>query len=60
MKRKIRDMHTFAFAQGAYESIRFGLSAGRTHATDHGWNEAYDRGMSLGEALRNAALAVFR
>lgn len=58
MGRRIRDSHTFAFLQGMYEAARFGECAGRTHATDHDWNEAYDRGMNVGEALRRVVLAV--
>lgn len=49
MLRFIRNTHLFAFLQGLYERARYGDGMGRTHPTDHGWNEAYDRGMNLAE-----------
>jgi hypothetical protein len=52
---RIRDTHWFAFLQGTYEGLRYGTSAGRTHATKPTWNEAYDRGLNVADTLRALA-----
>lgn len=49
--RWIRNTRAFAFMQGFYEALRWGDGAGRTHAHDQDWNEAYDRGMNLADWL---------
>lgn len=49
--RFIRDSRPFAYGQGFLDYLRFGGFVGRTHPTDLGWNEAYDRGRSLAESL---------
>lgn len=50
MQRTIRDSRAFAFLQGLFE--HWSGCGGRTHATSHGWNVAYDRGMNLADKLR--------
>jgi len=47
----MKDKHLFAFWQGFFEQLRDGCG-GRTHPTDQGWNEAYDRGMNLADFFR--------
>lgn len=54
--RTIRDTHLFAFLQGLIE--HWNGAGGRTHATDHGWNEAYDRGMNAADWLRRGEIGV--
>lgn len=49
--RKIRDSHFFAFWQGLWEHLSTNGNGGRTHKTDQGWNEAYDRGMNWADRL---------
>lgn len=49
--RLIRNSHTFAFLQGLIECLWFGPDFGRTHESDHDWNEAYDRGMNAADWL---------
>lgn len=51
MKHYIRNTMTFAFLQGFYEMASSPKSFGRTHATSMDWNEAYDRGGNLAEAI---------
>lgn len=51
-KCNIKDSLIFAFAQGFYERLRYGESAGRTHTQNHTWNECYDQGMNLADRLR--------
>lgn len=51
MCRYLRNTHAYAFAQGMYERLRLGDGFGRTHATDQGWNEAYDQGANLADFL---------
>ena len=51
MKKMIRNSHLFAFLQGFFEQVRDGCG-GRTHDSDQGWNEAYDRGMNLADMFR--------
>lgn len=48
---KMRETSAFAYCLGAYELLRFGDCAGRTHRFNQDWNEAYDRGMNLGESV---------
>lgn len=48
---RFADCYLYAFVQGFYERATEGDSAGRTHETDQGWNEAYDRGMNLADRL---------
>ncbi len=43
----------FAWLQGFYERLRWGDGAGRTHATNQDWNEAYDRGMNAADWLQS-------
>jgi len=50
--RHVKDSIFFAYAQGCVEALRFGGSAGRTHATKQSWNEAYDSGMNLAARIR--------
>lgn len=50
MARYLRDTTPFAFVQGFFE--HWNGSGGRTHETNAGWNEAYDKGMSLADRLR--------
>jgi hypothetical protein len=45
-------MHIFAFWQGFWERLTLGDAFGRTHETDYGWNEAYDRGANLADRFR--------
>lgn len=52
--RAIRNTRAFAFCQGFYECWRYGDACGRTHATDQGWNDAYDRGMNAAERTRHS------
>ncbi len=47
--RFIRDSRPYAFVLGLYERLRFGDSFGRTHESDAGWNDAYDRGANLAD-----------
>jgi len=47
---KFKDLHIFAFWQGLYERLREGDAFGRTHS-DLEWNEAYDRGANVADAL---------
>lgn len=49
LKKAIRDTHFYAYCQGYRERRRYGDAAGRTHDTDQGWNEAYDRGQNFAE-----------
>ncbi len=45
-----KNYRVFAFVQGLFE--HWGGAGGRTHPTDQGWNEAYDRGMNVADWLR--------
>lgn len=45
-------MYLRAFLLGLWERWRWGDGFGRTHATDQGWNEAYDRGANVIDWLR--------
>lgn len=54
MLKLIRDSIPFAYAQGFWERLRLGDAFGRTHETNQDWNEAYDRGANLADALRGA------
>lgn len=51
----IRNTHTFAFLQGLYERHRWGDGFGRSHATDEGWNDAYNRGANLSDYIKGNA-----
>ena len=46
--RVIRNTKIFAFLQGFKERLQ-GEGFGRTHPSDQGWNEAYDKGMNFAE-----------
>lgn len=39
---------------GLYERWRWGDGFGRTHSTDQGWNEWYDRGANVVDWFRGA------
>lgn len=47
--KRIRNSRLFAFLQGFFERVTSNGDVGRTHPTNQGWNEAYDRGMNLAE-----------
>jgi hypothetical protein len=46
----IRNTHLFAFVQGFIERLQ-SEAFGRTHETDQGWNDAYDRGRGMAARL---------
>ena len=43
------DLHITAYVLGLWERARLGDAFGRTHPTDAGWDEAYDRGANLAD-----------
>lgn len=49
---KYRDSHLYAFLCGFWERLRLGDAFGRTHDTDQGWNECYDRGANVADWIR--------
>lgn len=51
---RYRDWHAFAFLQGFWEHLSTMGCGGRTHETDPGWNDAYDRGMNAAEPIIDA------
>jgi hypothetical protein len=48
---KYKDLHTWAWLNGFYERWRYGDGFGRSHETDHDWNEAYDSGANASDYL---------
>jgi hypothetical protein len=51
---KYKDLHTYAWLEGLYERWTLGDGFGRSHETDHDWNEAYDSGANMADRLRKA------
>lgn len=47
--RFIRDSRLYAYLLGFYERLRFGDGFGRSHQSNHDWNDAYDRGANLAD-----------